>query len=371
MWRFKSHSYYKFIRDVKKAIREWTFSGMVRTDVHDFFPSLQAEGILRSLWDSGCDQPSAISFVNAMMECEDRRVCKGMAIGPEASAVVGTYYLLPVDSAMAAASCDEYRYMDDIIYLHPGHLTKDGGLAILDEALGAVGVKRSSDKTHRADNPIDALALVERFDLAYVVAYMRRIPGVSIDVVKEVFDELIDAVPLDVPALRSCLNALSSSHDPHAVQALVERTELFDADPRMAADYLRMLPPSELLATELWKQLEGRTLEATRLHLLRSIECHGAASNVGVDLLDHATSEDELAPVRAWAITAYGRSYGYNTFDLLEATRTVESADVRRAAILTLRRAELVGRKYAARMLAQDSPDLALSASWALSQAAA
>jgi hypothetical protein len=371
MWKFKVHPYYKFIREVKRAIREWSCTGMVRTDVRDFFPSLQAEAVLRCLWDAGCDEPSVIFLVNAMMECEDRHICRGLPIGPEASAVIGSFYLLPVDLAMGVASCDQHRYMDDMAYLHGAAMDRDWGLALFDEALDAVYLKRSEEKTHHASNPLDALALVERTDLAYVVAYTRRIPGISIDFVKEAFDEVARGTTVDVPAMRSCLNALGSAHDPYAVQALVERRDLFDAEPKAAGDYLCLLPPSRVLANELCNQLESRAREATRLHVLRAVECHGTGTKEAVELLERAASHDEVGPVRAWALAAYSSSDGYNAFDLLEATASIESKEVRRAAILSLRRSPRVGRKFGARLLSGGSQDLALSSRWALSHAAA
>jgi hypothetical protein len=371
MWKFKTHPYYKFVSQVKRAIREWACTGMVRTDVHDFFPSLEADAVLRYLWDAKCDEPSVIFLVNAMMECEDRRVCTGLPIGPEASAVIGSFYLLPVDAAMGNASCDQHRYMDDMAYLHGPAMDKNWGLALLDEALDALHLKRSEEKTFHASSPLEALALIERMDLAYVVAYQRRIPGITIDFVKETFDEVVRGTSVDVPALRSCLRALGSAHDPYAVGAIVERADLFDAEPKAVGDYLCLLPPSRDLANVFCRQVRSRSLEATRLHILRAVETHGASPRQGIELLERAASNAEIEPVRSWAVAAYASADGYSAFDLLEATRSVESKEVRRAAILGLRRAPHVGRKYAARELSRGSQELDLSSRWALSHAAA
>lgn len=110
------------------------------TDVEDFFGSVTPwvlEVALRGVGADGEDAARAATMVEGWEE----RGHRGLPVGPEASSILANAVLLPVDLSVAPSPF--LRWVDD--YLLPA----DHPLERFDEALGAVGLRRSERKTVR------------------------------------------------------------------------------------------------------------------------------------------------------------------------------------------------------------------------------
>lgn len=366
-WTFRRNLYFKFMRAALKRISKWECAAMVRTDVRAYFPSIPMEDLLRYLWDIGCDRKRTIFLIQSILTWQDlNQQFHGLPVGPEASSVIGSLYLAPVDEAMQRATTWFYRYMDDMAYgLDSDHLL-DLGYDVLDEALERCGVARSSDKSHCADNPLDAADLMRRRDLAYVEAYIQRMPGVRIEPIKEFFNtEVLNSRPVDLQGLHKCLSAFLSAMSAHAVDALLDDSGLFDADPRGCANYLvNFAHMGDVTATASSRAVLRTLPPASRVHLLRVASRGMSNRRLGHELLDLARGA-HTTPERIWSLWAYGRSTAYDLADLADAMVSEQNTEVRRAAVLTMQDHPGRGTRYVGRRLSRDSSDLLLSLDWA------
>lgn len=368
-WTFKSHLYFKFIHGAIKRIKEWECAGMVRTDVESYFPSISVEALLRALWDSGCDKESIRFIVQTLLTWQDTcRELRGIPIGPEACALLGTFFLDPIDVVLEAKAQAFFRYMDDIAYLYGEDLAQDRGYGLLDEALARLGLMRSEDKTHYAESPGAAIDLMRRRDLASVEAYIRLMPNVPIGPVKAFFDEVVmPTSPVDLQGLRKCLAAFLSAKDMHAVYPLLNSPAVFDSDPKGCANYLQSFVSNHDVGRSMARRLTRLDVPAaSRVHMIRVLAATKLDQSVAQSLLTMAGNAAAKIPERVWAVSAYGHANSYNANDVLDALAETRSTDVRRAAILTMRGRRDRGRRYVGHELSKGSEALKLSTDWAL-----
>jgi hypothetical protein len=367
-WNFKSNLYFKFVRAAIKRMKTWDCVGMVRTDVQSYFPSISIEALLRALWDSGCEKESIQFVVQTLLTWQDTcRELRGIPIGPEACALLGTFFLDPVDDVLDLRVRAFFRYMDDIAYLYGQDLALDRGYGVLDEALAKLGLKRSEDKTHYAESPSDAIDLMRRRDLAYVEAYIQLMPNVPIGPVKAFFDEVVTPTsPVDLPGLRKCLAAFLSAKDTHAVYPLLSSPVVFDADPKGCANYLANFVSNNDIGRAMARRLKRADVPAaSRVHMMRLLAGSTVDQSTAQSLLTMAADRASRGPEAVWAVSAYGHAQSYDLNDVLDALSATQSPDVRRAAILTLRGRRERGRRYVGHSLSKGSPALELSTDWA------
>ncbi len=302
-WKLRQHLYFKFVHRARHNVRKWECEEMIRTDVQAYFPSISIETMLRTLWDADCDRECCRFVVQHILDWQDAvPQLSGLPIGPEPFAILGSFFLEPVDRAMRARATWFLRYMDDMTYGCDHDLAQSNhGYELLDEALADLGLVRSTSKSHPANNPTDALELISRSDLDYIEAYLRRMPGVRTDL------------------------ATTASH----------------------------------------RSFDKNTSPASRLHYLRVVAASHSSRQCGYDALSLAQRETLSGPERTWAVWAYGNSRAYNVTDLADALKREHDPTVRRAGILTLRRADPRFKRDVGRLLAKGDEELHLSADWA------
>jgi len=108
------------------------------TDVRSFYGSVRPEVLHTALVRAGAGRPAA-DLAAGMVEAWGI----GLPIGPDGSALLANAVLIPVDGALAGTPF--LRWVDD--YLLPASFP----LERLDEALEAVGLERSPEKTAPLD----------------------------------------------------------------------------------------------------------------------------------------------------------------------------------------------------------------------------
>jgi Reverse transcriptase (RNA-dependent DNA polymerase) len=120
-------------------------SVVVRTDVRDFYPSIDPSTLYRCLRRVGLPAEDA-NTASAMLEGWGSDGYPGLPVGPPASAVLSNAVLVPVDDALG----DEpwLRWCDDLLIGVPGVADADRVLDRLDVELAGLGLDRSGPKTH-------------------------------------------------------------------------------------------------------------------------------------------------------------------------------------------------------------------------------
>jgi len=120
-------------------------SVLVRTDVRDFYPSIDPSSLYRCLRRVGLSAEDA-STASAMLEGWGSGGYAGLPVGPAASAVLSNAVLVPLDEALGDGPW--LRWCDDLLI---GVLTvadADRVLDRLDVELAGLGLERSGPKTH-------------------------------------------------------------------------------------------------------------------------------------------------------------------------------------------------------------------------------
>jgi hypothetical protein len=368
-WRFKSHQYQKFVRSAKRAIRGWACAGMYRTDVENYYPSVDLDRLLSVFVESAVEPPGATFLVDTFRRWGTETCSSGIPIGPEASGVCGTFFLHPVDAALSAATRHHCRYTDDIVNLYGPELGSDAWFDVIDSALASLALQRSMIKTHHAATPEDAIHLMERADLASVDAYSRGIPGIGPDTVREYYDTHIARSPdIDVPALRACLRAFRTRLDRYPIDSFIDNPAVIDADPQVIGRYLAALPRDRELGDACIDLIGRHELEASRLHLIRGARHHGVSKTRADRALAAAADAAEPEPVRVWALAASAAGSA-DPADLVDVARADGGLALHRGAIVALCRAASRPAKLAVDALAGADQQLSVSARWSIAAA--
>jgi hypothetical protein len=376
VWYFKDHLYPAFQQAALRLCRYWESDGMVRTDVHAYYPNMQVETLLRNLWDCTRDKEAVRFVIQALMSWQDRDELPGIPVGPEACAVLGALYLRDFDAALAPLATGYFRYSDDIIYFFKRAALADAGLPLVRTQLQNLQLQMKEEKTFVYDDPDEAAEAIRRSLLDYVDGQFLRSGGADSSEVCELFDEEIASVRNPDPVTYAwCLNRLMRGHtaDGHALNTILERPELMSLDPRITAAYLIRCASSNSDATSVMAARLSVTRDdpASTLHTLRYLAAARISRGQTLGLLEIARDPTLLPPVRAWALEASARGSGFSPLDIGDCVDSDTPKPVRRAAALTLRHLSgQRGRRFVARDLTTKYPDTRWAASWAAEIAA-
>ncbi len=141
-------------RDIQQS-NSW----MAETDVTAFFDFIQHGSLLTELRDAGV-APQLIDVLREMLRAWSTTSNAGLPQGPDASRVLGNFYMQPVDQAMTALpGVRYYRYMDDIRIVGERKAAVLTGLQRLDVECRRRGLALSTKKTelHHGASACDRL----------------------------------------------------------------------------------------------------------------------------------------------------------------------------------------------------------------------
>lgn len=120
---------------------------MVSTDVTAFFDFVKHEILIPDLQHLGVDEP-LISALRRMLKEWASAPNTGIPQGPDASRVLGNFYMAAVDHVMDGLEDVRYfRYMDDIRIVGPSRSAVIGALQVLDQECRRRGLALSTKKT--------------------------------------------------------------------------------------------------------------------------------------------------------------------------------------------------------------------------------
>lgn len=116
---------------------------VVRADVANFYGSVTPSVVHASLRRAGAERDDATTAAD-LVDGWGSDGCRGLPIGPSPSALVANAALVPLDEALGGL--DFLRWVDDVLVGTPENRV-DETLDRLDEALDAIGLRRSAAKT--------------------------------------------------------------------------------------------------------------------------------------------------------------------------------------------------------------------------------
>ena len=366
-WALEVGGYRTFQKKAAKAAKKWDAALMVRTDVRSYYPSIRMERLAPMLLRAGCPYGAVKLFLERVMWWQDRCGLDGLPVGAEASAVPGTFYLHGLDRVLRRRAVTYVRYTDDIIYFTPQG-SQDDLLGLVDEALGESGLTRSVDKTIVHDDPEKALEVIQRGLLASLSNALSSRSYLATSATRRAFvREVLDSDTPDVTNVRWFLRTFGNRSDTFAVNSLMADWNLFNVDPRTAAEYISKVGKRPHVDEAIVAKLSANPVvetEALNLHLLRVMTSRrGGAEERGVY---EAIAQDTSRPsiVRSWAWHAAAATDGFDTERLTEAAAAEPDEGVQRAMVLALKGRSAPSRMWFLRDIARSRPRQRAAVEW-------
>ena len=370
-WRFRP--FRKAHREMRGRAAELIrhHGGMCRTDIANYYPSINIETLRFNLRANGC--PSiVVEGLLALLAGWRAQGCEGIPIGGEAFSVLGNAYALPMDMRLTAAGTSYLRWVDDIFVFGtaPERLA---AIEAMDQELPLLDLERSVEKTRDFADEASAMAEIDDGMLASLFEYVRtRARRLSRRRLHERFlEHVIEVEALEPRRFRAILRALQYRQDSFATSYLAVDPTLLNVDPLITGDYLHDVPPTqrygEVFIDVLSKtSKEDRDLyDARDLHLLRALAQRTWGREEGGVFWDIAMDGTRRPSVRSWAVAAAARTPSWQLEDVLERVLEEPDLPVRRALVLSLYRALDDGRVQGLlRHIRARVPDLSAPAAW-------
>jgi hypothetical protein len=194
-WRFQKKAWRKFIHRGVSLLDGLRHSAMYRTDIESYYPSVDSESLQWVLQRSNCLGPAALFILKLLQQWQVRDGLLGLPIGPEVSAIIGNFFLHPVDKLLEANGYEHLRWSDDILTFGSTIETCRDSMAVLDEGLSDLKLTRSLKKTSSFDNVYDARANLQDYLLTSLTDLLELDNNVGADAVRSVYDRYIIGNP--------------------------------------------------------------------------------------------------------------------------------------------------------------------------------
>jgi hypothetical protein len=101
-WKFQKKAWRKFIDHGVSLLDGLRYSAMYRTDIASYYPTVEIERLRSVLQDFGCLGRAALLILKMFRQWQVRDDLHGIPIGPEVSAIIGNFFLHPVDRLLEA-----------------------------------------------------------------------------------------------------------------------------------------------------------------------------------------------------------------------------------------------------------------------------
>jgi hypothetical protein len=365
-WLFRRGGYRTMCERAMDLMNLGAASAGCKTDIAAYYLSIERGKLFATLLERGCHETDVLVLMSAYSTWSERTGLQGIPIGPEASAVVGNFYLIHVDEALATSGLIHLRYMDDFVILSR---QADDGLEVLDRELSRLQLRRSIEKTTLFNGSGEASACLTDTTLDYVQDALSEERPAATDELRRLFDDIVtDATP-SRSRFRYVLGRLRRRGDPWSIDALVADPRLMRLDPQLGADYLgafvvRNQRLRDDLMSRLLSPIDVPEEEAVRLHLLRVASRMAWGGPEGAVFESVALDGNRPAPLRGWAWLCLARSPRWRSNRAMEAATELRNPYLRRAVVATLRRSPdgVTRRRFLATV--QADRDLRYTARW-------
>ena len=345
-WRFQKNAWRKFIDRGVSLLDGRRHSAMYRTDIESYYPSVDSESLQLVLQRSHCLGPAALFILKLLRQWQLRDGLLGLPIGPEVSAIIGNFFLYPVDRLLEANGYEHLRWSDDILTFGRTIETCRDSMAVLDAGLSDLKLTRSLNKTRSFDNVYDARANLEDYLLTSLTDLLELDDSTGSDAVRSVYDRYIIGNPeVEQRRFRWVLRTLMNRHDSYAAVSLARDPSLMNVDPKLSGEYLREAAfigkrlkdkrVVDAIVDHLSKYPEDR-FEALNLHMLSALRHRAVGDAEAKEFRRIATDSCRRWPVRAYGWSAYVASKK-NYPELMEAARAEPIPHLRRGLIANLK----------------------------------
>ena len=310
-------------------------------DVAEYYASIDLDLLVAQLLNLKAPPGAVGALRAALSNVTESAGVTGMPIGFEGSGPLANIYLLPADDIAARTRLGFVRYTDDSwLFLREFGAWEDA-LVEYRARLEELALRLNETKSKAYDTFWDDASGVIRHGLLDSITQgdTRRISTeAAVDVLNAATEEP------DWQAFRFAMGALKADQDPRGLDHLQSHPEMFDQEPKIAADYLIQLsrkPAARRRIDPEWivdlavRPGTGQTL-AGQLHACRVAHHLHLNKKQGerVHELARSSQHQGHVPLQTWAATAWTTSDHWKDGRAIEAARDKGSLSVRRAFVL-------------------------------------
>lgn len=272
-WTFRpGNSWKSFCASGITTLHRGEHTHMSKTDIANYYPTIQIDLLQELLLRQRCDPAAVNRVIRTLRFWRQRDNLQGLPIGPEASAVLGNFFLTPLDQALIFAGADHKRYGDDILIFAKGRLVSETFIAVVDDELNSLELVRSEEKTKYFENPEEAEKELRDSEMDYLDDVGTYSSQLGMRALMRAFDQyILGATELSRSRVRYILNRLKKKNQPYRCSALLRRQELMNIDPKVSCSYVSVGLSDNRVIDELMKIIEDQPqdrLEALKLHSL-------------------------------------------------------------------------------------------------------
>jgi hypothetical protein len=333
----------RFVAGGMQILDQAEFPFMCRTDVRNYYPSIQLDLLQEMLLINGCDR-QAVARVFALLEFwQNFYGLGGLPIGPEACAVLSNFFLRPVDDLMDSTGVQYRRYGDDMLVFSREQSMGKAVAIFLDYELQQLQLNRSIEKTVFFDDPVAARANLQDSEINYMADATDFDQSIGLTTVKRSFRRLLytDFKDLKPSRLRWVFKYLKNHRERDGCFDLSRRTDLMNVDPKTATDYLAVDIRNPRVLTNCMDrlaQVREERFDGLNLHQLRLMTQTKTGEGEAKVFERIASDQTVPWPTRSWAWAAFARADGTKPSRLMEAARYETEPNVRRSVVATLKR---------------------------------
>ena len=272
---------------VKPQIREWLrfqhagrdlhlkdgYLHALTTDVASYFEYVDIEILIRDLRSLGGVSADSLSLLSRFLnEIQRNTNLWGLPQGPECSAILGNYYLLPADAVLAMHPVKHVRFQDDIkIFAHSAEVLRLAHKDVVHQ-MRARHLNLSVHKTKL----LEGKQILEAFEDSRkdAIAYGLQIgddaaPGD----LRSLFDDATTSSPYKDRDIRFSVTRMADLDDPYAVPWILDHLPDVPYLAPQLVDYLSPYtaedPAVERRVTEYLQDPTKNLYPFAELHLLR------------------------------------------------------------------------------------------------------
>jgi len=342
-WRFRNqHNAWKRFTNFGVSLLDGRrYRAMCRTDVQSYYPSIDFDRLQSVLREWQCLTPAAFVVFSVLRKWHLLDGLSGLPLGPEISAVMGNFFLHPVDRSLEANGFEYLRWSDDILIFGRTMASCQETMLLLDDMLSNLRLARSIPKTLPFANVYDARRNLCDPSLASLTDVLKFDDEIGMEAVRFAYDSQIRGHPeVERYRFRWILKTLRNKRDPYACASLARDPPLMNVDPQLSTRYLADVGLSDSRVAEavmerLLGPVEDR-FDALDLHLLNAMRRKSWGSAEAKEFKSVATDASRRWPVRSYGWAAYARTT-QNYSELMEAARAETNPHVRRSIITNLK----------------------------------
>ncbi len=348
-----------FSQAVKGAARASGVGAVVITDVAAFFERIGHGPLRDRLTSVGVSAASAAELYDLLKALVGKR--RGLPQGYDASSVLATAFLDPVDKAMLRKGWAYYRYVDDIRIVAPSEAHARKALRDLEAEMRKIDLNLQPGKTKIlvGTAQIKAEILEADAEIAAVDYVVTAIRTGSRGAVRKAWRSASRRKPIPPRLVKYLLNRLRGNRDVYGVGWCKSHLGTVDWLADIVGPYLAQFASRSDIQVAIENHLRSpMNLSAwEECNLFRSLL---SARHVRRGILNHACDrlDDRSAetPSRQWAAVLLGR-HGDPSDQSLVVAHSLDNSALARASVIALQSSSPATRRSHYRAIAASFPE--------------